>query len=81
MNELPQLPLPDAPPDEASEGHVIEFRFHSMGIVAALVFNEDGMKEDELRGHSMREVYDTVRSLYPQARWDGMKEEKDAEAE
>lgn len=74
MNELPPLPLPDARPDSESEGHVIEFRFHPLGAVTALVFDEDGMKVDEVRGHSLREAYDEVREAYPQARWDGEEE-------
>jgi hypothetical protein len=43
-----------------------------LGAVVAVVFDDDGMKHDEVSAHSEREAYDTVRDLYPQASWDGV---------
>lgn len=68
---LPSLPLAGSRPDPASEGMTIEFRFGDYGVVTAIVINAEGMKHDEVRGHSMREVYDVVREQYPQATWNG----------
>ena len=73
MTPLPRLPL-DGEPD----GHEIEFRHTGMGTVSAVVFNDEGLKVDEVRGHSFREAYDKVRATYPQAMWDGLDDEEDA---
>ncbi len=64
---LPNLPL-DGSPDE----HEIEFRYAGLGTVVAVVFNDYGLKVDEVRGHTFREAYDKVREVYPQATWDGL---------
>lgn len=74
MNEeyLPRLPLEGAPPDTQSEGMNISFRRQQMGRVIAAIFDVNGMLYDQVRGEDMRDAYDKVREIYPQAAWNGL---------
>jgi hypothetical protein len=67
----PSLPLEGEP-----DGHWIDFRHTGMGGFSAVVFDEDGMQVDVVRGHTFREAYDAVREEYPQAEWDESEEEQ-----
>lgn len=65
MMMLPRLPLQGEP-----DGHVIEFRSTGMGTMSAMVFNDEGLLVDAVRGHTLRDAYDRAREVYPQASWE-----------
>lgn len=69
MNQLPSLPLPEAPADPQSEDLTIEFNHREFGGCSAILRNEYGDKVDEIREDSFENAYYTVQRNYPQASW------------
>ena len=75
------MTLPNLPLEGERDEHEIEFRSVGVyGCYTAIIY-VDGMKVDEVRGHSFREAYDKVRIIYPNAHWDGLDSDEEGDDE